>query len=138
MKYYTIDPDVPGRLSDETIKALRIGTPKLVNYIFECWPTSDLVQADPVFLVSNSLASALSSAGLSGFCLKPCVARKGEQFNVTSLECGELPSYRWLVVDGLNGVDDFFISQNLMLTVSERALKVMNAFSLDGADVEES
>lgn len=135
MKYYTIDPDVPGRLAVDTITAFRSGTPELVNYVFECWPDSDMVQADPVFLVSDRLASALSAAGLTGFTLKLCFSSKGEQFHIASPGCGPLPTYRWLFVNGTVGVDDFGISEDLALTISENALGVMRGFNLQGLDM---
>lgn len=133
MQYYIIDPDVPGRLDDETIKAFHSGQPAHIRYIFECWPASDIVQSDPVFAVSETLATELLEANLTGFTLKPCESRKGEQFDIASPGSDRLPVYVWLDVHGSAGIDDFGISEDLMLTISEKALKVLHKFNLEGS-----
>ena len=135
MNFYIIDPDVPGFLV-EPWKAIKEDPHlSLIHYVFECCPKADLIQAYPVFLASARLAAAFAEAGLSGYYLKKCVGVKGEQFHIASPGCGGLPTYHWLAANGRAGVDDFTITNNLKLIVSENALNVMQGFNLERADI---
>ena len=137
MKFYTIDPDVPGRTHGETIRAFRSGHhPENVRYIFECWPEADVVQTFPIFLVSEKLALALRSAKLTGFELKACESSKGDQFHIASPGYGELPKYFWLDVNGKSEQDDFGISNDLMLRISERVYDLLQNFCVEGAEID--
>lgn len=138
MKYYTIDPDVPGELTAETHQ----GTPESadkIGYIFDCWPEADIIQADPYFAVSLDLKQAIENEGLSGVAFGQCDCLKGEQFSVASPEHknDELPKYYWLKVNGDAEKDDFGISDDLMLVISENARGVLSRFDLTRADIED-
>lgn len=135
MRFYTVNPDVPGFLEESHDEILSKPELPTVHYPFECWPDDDIVQSFPALLVSERLGAALTSTGLTGFELGECISRKGEQFHIPSPGRGELPRYFWLKVNGEAQADDFGISGDLMPVVSERAMQVLRHFHIPAADI---
>lgn len=98
MKYFFIEPDVPGRLSPDTIKEL-LGDNllKSIGYVFECWPDEDIAQADPFYIASERLTNTLLSHAFTGFKVGACKSEKGDQFDLVSPGHNELPKFNWLI-----------------------------------------
>jgi hypothetical protein len=135
MDFYIIEPDVPGFLKETRRFVRENPSPSEIDYVFECWPDDDILRAHSVILVSERLSKALLEANLSGFRLKSCIGSKGDQFEIASPGRGELPKYLWLDVVGRPKVDDFGISDQLMLVISQRALEVLQTFSIERSEI---
>lgn len=135
MKYFLIEADVPGRLRNSRQVLDNRSNLLSIHYIFDCWPEDDISEADPVIIVSEKLSKSIVSREMTGFILKSCESSKGDQFDIASPGCGELPRYLWLDVTGTAGVDDFGISKNLTLVVSQRVMDILDDFCMKRANI---
>jgi hypothetical protein len=135
MKYFQIRPDVPGYFTNSRYVLDHLEEVSTIHYILECWPDDDIISSIRIYLVKEKLARAIGLSKLTGFELKECVVSKGEQFHIASPGFGDLPEFLWLYINGVPGVDDFGITKNLKLVVSERALNLLNSFVIENAKI---
>ena len=135
MNFFQLEPDVPGYFANSRYVLDHLSDVSTGHYIFECWPEDDIISWIRVYLVKEGLAVALKSSRLTGFELKDCVVSKGDQFKIASPGHGDLPQFYWLYVSGVAGVDDFGVSDDLRLTISERVLDLLKTFSIKSADI---
>jgi hypothetical protein len=138
--YYVLRPEVPGGMGDGTVLHQRPGTYPLVERIEFEWGYGslgdELITTHPVYLVTKPLAETLRSAGLSGFTLSSDVAMSVDD-NVRELEPDwRPPTLEWLHVAGSAGVDDFGLTDDASLVVSDKALAVLRTHQIDNCDVE--
>jgi hypothetical protein len=128
MKHYAIEPEVAGGFGENTKIIRTPGKPFEVvhlHYQFEGWLGDELLESTPCFIVSKSLANDLTRAQLTGFSFDDVEVTASKEF----FERGgalELPQFLWLKVTGKIQSDDFSLSPELLLIVSERALKVLD------------
>jgi hypothetical protein len=95
-----------------------------LHYEFQGWLGDELLESFPCFIASASLAASLESAGLSGYSLAPLEVSTSEEFE--DMQPGtELPDFVWLKVQGTAGIQDFGLSPEHLLVVSERTLAVL-------------
>jgi hypothetical protein len=135
MKYYQIKPDVPGYLMNAKWTLENYSNILSVHYILECFPNDDLFKSRKIYIVKEHLANALNNSGMTGFELKACNVSKGEQFEIASPDSKSLPKFSWLYINGTAQLDDFGIADNLKLVVSECALKLLEGFVLENAEI---
>ena len=83
----------------------------------------------PCYIATRRLADALAELRPSGVRCDRLKVTKAEQFDLIH-DDPVLPEFVWCVVDGTAGVDDFGMSSEHMLVVSDRVLAVMRTFSL--------
>lgn len=139
MQYYSVNPEAAADLGADT-KMTMTGAPEpevvSLHCEFVCWLGSDIVRCFPEYVVSDKLAAALSSSGLSGFELEGAQVTKEKQYELIYPE-KRLPGFKWLKVRGMAGVDDFGlqIGKSPWLVVSEEALKILRRFSLIECDI---
>jgi hypothetical protein len=137
--FYVLDPEVPGGLGENADLTYRNGTLPLVEHLhFEFGAgryDDDLFQAHPVYLVTRPLADALRRSGLSGFTLDSDIELTADD-NVKELEPDwQIPRAEWLKVAGTPGSDDFGLTHDARLVVSEAALDVLRTGSIDHCDI---
>lgn len=145
MKYYCLSPQSAGDLGDNSITGdLRERPPQVFKFHLqlERWPKDDLIDAFATYACTKRLAKALTERELTGFELDTVEVTFEKQFHIwASLHENEtVPDFLWLKITGKPGFDDFGMIKGpcpMPLVVSERALKVMNQFSLSVCDVEE-
>lgn len=135
MKYFLIEADVPGWVRNSRQDLDNLSELSVIHYTFDCWPDDDIAESNPVYIISEKLSKAIVSAGMTGFILKGCESSKGEQFEIASPGRGDLPPYLWLDVTGTAGVDDFGISENLTLVVSQRVMSILDNFCMKMANI---
>lgn len=135
MKYFLLKPDVPGYLVNPKGTLANYSNISSVHYVLECFPTDDIFKCRRIYIVKEDLAYALARSEMTGFELKSCVVSKGDQFEISSPGYKELPELLWLYIDGVAGSDDFGISDNLKLIISERALELLKGFVIENADI---
>jgi hypothetical protein len=126
---------VPGYLKESRATVRDNLELEAIHYVFECWPSDDIGQSNRVIFITERLAEAIMKVEATGFRLKTCNAIKGEQFEIVSPAQEDFPRFYWLDVYGKAGVDDFGISSNLWLVVSERILNLLQDFSIERAQV---
>ena len=135
MNYFQLEPDVPGRLLNPRHVLDHFSEISTIHYVLECWPEDDIITSIRAYLVKEGLALALKSSGMTGFEIKDCVVSKGDQFDIASPGYGDLPEFWWLYINGVPGVDDFGITKDLMLVVSERALNLLKGFVIENTEI---
>ena len=135
MNFFQFEPDVPGYFMNSRYVLDHLRDIPTIHYIFECWPYDDIISWICVHLVKERLSLALKSSRMTGFEIRDCAVSKGDQFDIASPRCGDLPDFWWLYINGVPGVDDFGITKELMLVVSERALELLKGFVIENADI---
>lgn len=88
------------------------------------------MQTFPCFLVVRSVANELRGSALSGFRLAEAIVSEASEFQDIN-PGGVLPDLVWLEIDGTPGLDDFAITEKGQLIVSERALELLRANTLN-------
>ncbi|WP_426303951.1 hypothetical protein ACN9MJ_13105 [Acidovorax facilis] len=126
MKYYFIEPEVAGGFGEETVIDRSSGRMevKVLHYKFEGWLGDELLESTPCFIASEQLAARIKDENLSGVGIDKVKVTKSDEFNDFHPEV-ELPNFVWLKVNGVPGGDDFGVTADLKLIVSEAALQLL-------------
>ena len=103
-----------------------------LHYQFDGWLGDDLIESTPCYIVSKRLADAVTCEQLTGFTLDEVEISKSEQFDEVYPDT-ELPPFVWLKVHGKPGIDDFGMTAELLLAISDRALRLLEKFSIANA-----
>ncbi len=137
MKYYYLEPEVAGGFGSETnlIPGPSRPTVTALHYVFDGWLGDEILESTPCFIVTERLAALIKSHDLTGANTAAVRIDRSEQF--TDLHPNtELPPFVWLKIHGEPGVDDFSMTDNGTLVVSERAWNVLRPFASQ-ADVSD-
>src|SRR5260370_42333268 len=132
MKYYLVEPEVPGGFGDGTV--LDRSGPYLkvtkLHYRFDGWLGDDFLTSHPIFFATRRLAEEVKLNKLTGVALSNMEASPSEIFE--AFHPGHrLPEFIWLKIDGKPGSDDFRIVGNGKLIISAKALAVLRSFNLN-------
>ena len=140
MRYYTIEPDVPGGLGEHSVldTTVRPGIVHYLHYEFEGWFGDDLLTSNPIFLVTERLAKALRKAHPTGMTLADVEISKSDIFMELHPDL-PLPNFLWLQVHGTPGKDDFGFSREsgYSLVVSERILQILKQFNIEHCEISD-
>lgn len=136
MKFYRIEPEVAGELGEGTAMDTSVHPPRVssAHYVITDWLGDDIVESFPCYLVTPRLAAALESSNLTGFHCD--AARVSLSPEAVDLGMTETPEFRWLVITGRPGDEDFGVLANGQAVISEEALQVLQAHTLDNCDIE--
>jgi hypothetical protein len=134
--FFLLKPEVAGGWGPNT-KAHRKAHPPVVthlHYEFEGWLGDDLLTTFPEFIVTERLAAALETSGMTGFRLAGVEISAGGMWEQLH-ESRPLPPCRWLKVTSPAGKSDFGRTELAELVVSKQALDFLRGFSLKGCGV---
>ncbi|MFB9904392.1 hypothetical protein [Allokutzneria oryzae] len=136
MTYYIVEPEVAGDFGDNTIldHTVQPAAVTRLEYRFTNWLGDAILECTPCFIVTETLAGAISAAGLTGVAfdeVQISLSPEGEE-----LIEDPLPAWKWLRFTGDPYRDDFGLDKS-MLVVSERSLELLREHGLEHADVEE-
>lgn len=136
--FFYIEPEVSGELGENTVINTSVHPPEVskLHYNFNGWLGDELLESFPCFIVADSLAEYVKSINLTGYLLGDVEITKSLEFEDLYPD-KKLPKFFWFKVNGMAGVDDFGISDDLRLTVSELALNTLNEGVIIQADIEE-
>jgi hypothetical protein len=138
--FYSIYPEVPGGLGEETILDRSIHPPMVtfLHFKFDGWLGGDLITTFPCYLVSENLSKALCSGNLSGFEVtdKDLKITISEQFRELYPD-RNIPKFYRLKIVGKAKENDFGLDEGNKLIISQRALDVLKKFSLSDSEIEE-
>ncbi|HGH6028074.1 TPA: hypothetical protein AB5H75_004040 [Vibrio mimicus] len=136
MSQYLIEPEVPGGFGENTLGRFDVHPPivEKLHLEFDGWLGDDLLERFPCFLVTERLATALSSSQLSGYNLEVAEISTSDVFEELYPEC-TLPRFSWLQVSGTIGKDDFSVTNDGLLLVSERAMVLLQRYQLENSDI---
>lgn len=137
MSYFYIEPEVSGGLGPETEMNTTVHPPIVdkLNYQFESWLGDDLIESFPCYIVTEHLAKQFISNEFQGFSLDNVIVTMSEDFAELN-ETKELPNFFWLKIDGEAFNDDFGLSEDYRLVVSQRVLNLLNLNNIYNADIE--
>jgi hypothetical protein len=138
MKFYYIEPEVAGRIGENSIIDVSVHPPIVskLHYEFDGWLGDELLESFPCFIVSSNFGKALEIECLSGFSLSEVQISCSEQF-LELYPNNNLPMFYWLRVSGIAGQDDFGISDKCRLVISDRTFDVARNFQIKNADLDE-
>lgn len=139
MEYYIIGPEVAGGWGEKTRVTRNPGQRVIIHefdYEFDDWFGDDLLTAAPCFVVTELLAKDIERAQLSGIVFDRVEISKSGIFDDLYPEGRELPTFRWMKIEGQPAKDDFGLTSALELVVSERALAVLRSRQLLEATIE--
>lgn len=132
MKYYCLEPEVAGGLGAGTVMDRSVSPPRIkqLHYEFDGWSGDELLESFPCFIVTERLAHDIQRLDPTGAQFADVAITKSSQFEELH-RAQPLPHFKWLRVTGTPGKDDFGISRDNRLVVSERVLKLLKtaAFS---------
>lgn len=136
MKFYYLEPEVAGGLGDDTVIDRRVSPPRVeqLHYEFDGWSGDELLESFPCFIVTERLANEIRRLNSSGVQFADVKITQSSEFE--ELHPGQsLPEFEWLQVFGTAGQDDFGISSNGRLVVSEGILNTFKSFGLSHCDI---
>ena len=136
MKYFLLDPEVAGGLGKNSKLDTSVHPPRVLrlHYEVDAWLGDDLVQSFPSYLVARRMWERLGSLKPTGVATAAAEITASDEFR--ELNPGRVvPQFVWLKVSGAPGKDDFGLTANAGLVVSERVLKEMKSGQLEHCDV---
>ena len=137
MKYFLIEPEVPGGLGENTILDSSVHPPRVDRLHIELsgWLGDAILEAFPCALATQFAAEALKANGITGIEFAELDVSASTEFR-EMYPARELPNLCWLKVTGVAGKNDFGIAPDLRLVVSEKALDVLRPFGIQHALIE--
>lgn len=138
MKYFYLEPEVAGELGEHSLIDTSVHPPHVfyLHYEFDGWLGDDLLQSFPCYIITERLKTAFDEVSPSGCIFAFAEVSKSEIFNELYPN-RELPEFFWLQVIGRAGKDDFGLSKDCRLVVSNKILQRLNDFNLHHCQVNE-
>jgi hypothetical protein len=130
---YLVSPLVPGDLGPGTDLDASVHPPvvRSLHFVFDSWLGDELVEAFPVFLATEQLASKIDRARLTGVSWGPVQVEKDKQ--AALFFDWVLPEWRWLQ-PGSDPHADFWADELGGLHVSARALETLKTSDVSHAE----
>src|SRR5579871_6629670 len=138
MKFYRLEPEVAGGFGDDTVINHSVSPPRVerLDYQFEVWSGDELLESFPCFIASERLSNAIKQLNAPGVRFADVKITQSEEFE--ELYPGKvLPEFKWLQVFGTPGQDDFGISKDFRLVVSEAILDTLKSYALSHCDISD-
>ena len=134
-----LEPEVAGELGDDTVIDRSAHPPRVseLHYVLTGWLGDELLESFPCYIVTERVADALQRAGLTGCTFDAVKLEVSNQFRELYLD-RHVPMFRWLRITGRAFVDDFAMSDDHLLVVSDRALAILKQFTLSECDIEDA
>jgi hypothetical protein len=138
MKYFYLEPEVAGGLGPGTVMDSSAHPPKIskLNYQFDDWLGDVLLEAFPCFIITKEGRRIIEGQRFTGICFDDVEITTSDLFQDLFPD-GPLPEFNWLKVLGHAAQDDFGISIDHRLVVSERVLKTLNKLGISNALVHD-
>ena len=138
--FYVLLPECPGAPSkdvklDRSSKPTKIVDERL-RLEFDSWSGSALVEPWHCHCVTEPLRHDIENAQLTGCRFVPVVVYTTALFYEDYSEEDMLPTFYWMKVDGTLEIDDFSLSEEGYLVVSDQALEVVLLHPLEACEVE--
>lgn len=136
MRYFVLSPEVAGGLGENSAMSRERHPPIVsrLHYEMDVWMGDELLEGFPCFLVTSRLAHDIEQAKLCGAGFDVVELTLSEQFKALDPD-RRIPEFAWLRVSGTPGRDDFGADVAGRLVVSEKALRVLRARSLNHCEV---
>ena len=139
MKYYKLEAEVAGGFGDNAVLADPHARPPVVtrfHYEFFGWSGDPLLEVVACFIVLESLKESILALQATGVTFGQVEVTTTEQLE--ELYPGvKLPKFVWLQVSGKAGKDDFGLSSDHCLVVSQRILDLLKEAGMSQCDIKE-
>lgn len=133
MKYFHAEPQVAGELGPRTLYISSFPTRVAkMEYLFDAWPSDDLVQAHPCFGISNELQEHIKNSALTGFELRSALVGTTDYFEGLS----SIPVFYELLPVGIAGTDDFGLDDSHKLILSGSSVDLIQKFRVTELDLK--
>jgi len=138
MKFYKIEPEVPGGFGNNAIINYRDHPPRVkkLHIEFDGWLEDDILESFPCYIITERLKKELEKTSISGCEFDEVEISKSNEFK-NLFPKTRLPKFVWLKVNGKPGKDDLGLLYPARLVVSGRVLNVLRSFNLNHCDIEE-
>ncbi|WDY55719.1 hypothetical protein [Pseudomonas sp. PSKL.D1] len=135
--FYYVESEVAGALGKGTLIDTSCHPPivNILEYEFYGWLGDALLESFPCFVITDELAATLLSCNFTGFEVGTVTITASEQFK-QFYPAHALPAFVRLNVHGIAGHSDFGTAADGRLVVSARALKVLEQFALNHAEID--
>lgn len=136
MKYFILDPEVPGGLGPNTLMDRSVHPPIITKLHFEMdgWMGDDIVQSFPCYLATERLKARMEEIKASGLTFAHAEITASDTFEVLN-PARKLPMLFWMKISGEPGADDLGLTPDARLVASKRVLDVMNELQLNHCEV---
>ena len=126
MNHFILDPECAGSLGPRTEMDNTVHPPivKKIHFEVDAWLGDEIVQTFPCYLVADILKARLKALKPTGVQFASAEITASDNFQ--DLSPGRtLPTLSWVKVNGEVGRDDFGLTADARLVVSERVLEEM-------------
>jgi len=136
--FKSIEPEVAGGFGEETILDTTVHPPVVyqLHYEFQGWLQNDILEAFPCFIVTENLKEAIFNFRLKGAEFENVIVSTSYEFKQMHPKT-ILPRFSWMKIFGKVGKDDFGISDNFKLVISEKAYNLLTHFNISAADIKD-
>lgn len=137
MSFFYIEPEVSGSLGPKTLMNTSIHPPVVdkLNYQFDSWLGDDLVESFPCYIITEHLSKLLVSNNFSGFSLDSVLVTRSDNFFELNGK-KDLPQFLWLKIDGDAYHDDFGLSDDYRLVISQKVMDLLRLHNINHSDIE--
>ena len=137
MRFFIIEPEVAGGFGPDTVLDFSVHPPRPIkfNYQFDGWLGDPLVEAVASFIVTVSLKDLLEKNFVSGIKFGDVDITKSGEFEDLCPDM-VLPDFCWMQIYGTPGSDDFGLSAQHRLVVSERVLDLLKDAGMANFEME--
>lgn len=134
---FELEPEVAGELGEKTVMDTSKFPPLVssLHYEFDSWLGDELLESFPCFIVTEILAKKIEDSALSGVEILDVIISKSSNFEELYPNT-ELPSFKWLKING-DSSNDFSLNLDNLLVVSKSAYEVISQFSIMNCEVRE-
>lgn len=111
-KYHIIQPEVIVDLGEKTEyleKQPPFKTVSKLHIELEDWLGDDLVECYPCYLITEQLRNGILEQNFRGFEIKDVNITKSEYFQNNYSLRKEVPSFYWLIINGIQDKDDLYL-----------------------------
>lgn len=131
-----VEPEVSGELGPRTLMSGDTDPPVVhdLHFILRGWSGDPIMETFPCFIATGAAVDALTALGATGWGAAPLELELDEH-QLSSDVREDPPSLLWMKVTGDPTRDDFGISSDLRLVVSERALGALRQLGMRHAIV---
>jgi len=136
--YKIIEPEVPGGLGEQTIMDSTIHPPIIekLHFEFQGWLGDDLIETFPCYLVTEKLRDGIVLTKLTGVSFDDVLISKSIEFDELYPN-KKLPTFFWMKVNGKLNVDDFTITEDFNLLISDKVLTLLKDYNVNNATFED-
>lgn len=132
-----VEPEVAGGMGDKTVLDASSHPPLVhrLHYQFDGWLGDDILETFPCYIVTERLKQGIEGHDLTGVIFDNVIVSRTKTFD--KLYPGILlPEFYWLKVIGIPRKDDFSISEDYRMVISDEAFTLLKNFNISNANLE--